>query len=564
MLQSAEQVSIVDVANIQNAVVQFLTIYAKKLSLASEPEIIIKTGFAIEIFSNSQFDKASAMFKASNLPVISLSECSNILKNANPSEGDPIVMIIQWGFDLTNLETTNGIQYLLFSGYSRTPIDLAQCANTKSAVLLPISQLPSVQEKWPVIQQFQPLNMDIFNPASPLFTDRCYRYSDGVFSYTVGMRVKSFFPGKQLLCGQGCAYQGITSDAYAVCQCQINSSNSAFVQNASITQNAYEFAGDLYKCNFNPTTDIVHNFGFWSLVVVHGVLLICSLIMLLTGFIKSIVNGHLDSVITFNVRNHDQPDGGDGVTIPDKEMQEKAAFSYSKYDFEEMSLTLQKMESDGRSFCGFFMDTLRRTNYLIAPFFSQSLIKPYWVRTYELLCWFSIVFFFNAFFFWDKYLDGRLVNQYTWLAMAQIWAKELDKSLWAVLATYPFMLVLGYLLRIGSSHSLNLNETLKSNDKEKIVTDYCEYIKGKSVGYIISWVIFSTIIAFFSYYTVLYNAFYINNTMYWFFGSVVSSVFYLIVFQPLTCVLYAISWKLAHKATFFVYLFAFFRFFMHF
>jgi len=378
------------------------------------------------------------------------------------------------------------------------------------------------------------------------------------------MRIASFFPGKQLFCGIGCSYQGIDALQYIVCHCLgTGSSNNAYVKDATVSTNAFEFAGDVYKCNYNLTMNLHQNFGFWTFVVIHLLLLAASIIMLLIGYIKLMVTNNLNSIKENNLRSGQDKAVGDvnHINIPDKERQDSGN-NYTKYDFEEMSIAYEILQKDSRTFFGFFCDTIRRHNYLFAPFLSHSLIKPYWVRTYELMAWLTFAGFFNAFFYWDKYVYARMANNVQWSAMAQVFSKELDKCFFSVLATYPFMLILGYSLRPSRSKLTGFNESLNSGNTDTILKEYQNLNNSMRVQRGIIWLIYSTIIAFFTYYIVLYNAFYLPNTLYWFIGFMISAIAMLLVFQPIISLFYTLVWWLAKKSRIMVCFFAVFRFFM--
>jgi len=355
---------------------------------------------------------------------------------------------------------------------------------------------------------------------------------------------------------------GINSVQYIICHCLGNSpGNNAYVSDATVSTNAFEFAGDLYKCNYNLTYDLHRNFGFWTFVVVHLILLAVALIMSLISYPKMMINNNMNAVKEYNLRTGQDRSVGDNnnLNVPDKEKQAGSS-AFTKFDFEEMSLTHDIMQKDTRTFCGFFCDTLRRHNYLLSPFLSSSLIKPFWVRTFELLSWLTFVGFFNCFFYWDKYIFARQNNNVTWSAMGQVFSKELDKSFFSVLATYPFMLLLGYCLRTPRSKQISLNEAIQTGNQESILKEYHNYNKSVMIQRVIVWLVFSTILAFFTYYIVLYNAFYITNSLYWFIGFMVSSIAMLIVVQPIISLLYSVSWVLSKKNRFLVCIFSLFRF----
>lgn len=110
-------------------------------------------------------------------------------------------------------------------------------------------------------------NVDLYNPNSKLYNDRCTPLNQNDTEFTIMERRKKF-SGKVLACSSGCVYRGVNKTTlYTICECWTGSSNTltanfSKVILSAITMSNYEIALCYHLfLNFTPMT-ILLNLAF--------------------------------------------------------------------------------------------------------------------------------------------------------------------------------------------------------------------------------------------------------------------------------------------------------------
>ena len=129
-----------------------------------------------------------------------------------------------------------------------------------------------------------------------------------------------------------------------------------------------------------------------------------------------------------------------------------------------------RLKVDERSTFVFLWDELKESHPLLSILLINSIINPFFLRIIGLFMGYSLDFTFNAMFYTDDYIDaqaevkreqGATGFKYTLL-------NEFSKSLWSVLISAFIMFLAGLIIRIPLKYRLELNEALKTGEKEKV------------------------------------------------------------------------------------------------
>ena len=148
--------------------------------------------------------------KNSNLTIIDLEECENLLRKYYKIDKDKKIFIkkidvFQEGMEIPKIEFD---VYSKLSENNLTKLNLSICQNTKSSIYIPI-----------ILKE----NIDILNSSSGYYNDICYTYtSNKGTDITLNDRRKEFIKNNKTICQENCVFAEYDYDnKNAKCSCEI-------------------------------------------------------------------------------------------------------------------------------------------------------------------------------------------------------------------------------------------------------------------------------------------------------------------------------------------------------
>lgn len=141
-------------------------------------------------------------------------------------------------------------------------------------------------------------------------------------------------------------------------------------------------------------------------------------------------------------------------------------------DFNSLPIYL-KMKLDKRTILNYLWHLLIEKIEIMNLLLITSAIRPFHIRTFQLLLIFTIEFTLNAMFYSDKIVDnqtdlkssGKKVN-FGWVIL-----EEFSKSLWPVLIQVAIMILTNFIIRVPKEYLEEFNISMNSNNDENVKQD---------------------------------------------------------------------------------------------
>src|SRR5690606_23982497 len=110
---------------------------------------------------------------------------------------------------------------MIYHPQTREKLDTSACNGTNVEVEIPLKAKGSLK-----LDRYQALkseNIDIFDPESPAFNDRCFSHTDSTtgLDTTLNSRRKEYYSNMAITCSPGCSYTELARNSSTVkCNCQ--------------------------------------------------------------------------------------------------------------------------------------------------------------------------------------------------------------------------------------------------------------------------------------------------------------------------------------------------------
>lgn len=138
-------------------------------------------------------------------------------------------------------------------------------------------------------------------------------------------------------------------------------------------------------------------------------------------------------------------------------------------DFDFMGCQ-KEVEIDERTICQFTYDELVNSHILISVILKKSIVDPFIVRITKLSMSVSIILLFNAVLFTNSMINLRYeysIIQESEAGFDYTFLNEIDKSIFASLISYVFLILITLINRVPAQYEYELNEALITLNKEK-------------------------------------------------------------------------------------------------
>jgi hypothetical protein len=254
-------------------------------------QLISTSGFKIQIYNSSDMSNEDARNTARglNLSLVNLTNCENVLKKEyNLGSNETLyyskIDYIQNNTDAINVnatQVTSGVSYNIYNSKGKL-LDLSYCKNT--SIILEIPLLNTSDINYTLYNTLVSEGIDIYNPNSPFYNDRCFNFGDNGTDLTLNDRRHDIYQNMSGYCqtSQGnindnCNYTALNQQ-YVVCQCLGNTTevSGGFVN---------DFLNPLTSSNFMVILCIQKAFSIPQLYTNVGFFMFLCLLVLTIFFI---------------------------------------------------------------------------------------------------------------------------------------------------------------------------------------------------------------------------------------------------------------------------------------
>jgi hypothetical protein len=131
------------------------------------------------------------------------------------------------------------------------------------------------------------------------------------------------------------------------------------------------------------------------------------------------------------------------------------------------NLLFEEISCDNRTFTNHLKSEINNDHPILNIIFRRSLFNPHFTKILSLVLQLSLILAFNAVLFSDSLIDERLYN-FTSVNFVYPLVYETYKIILSILLSNIVSAIVSLVLIIPKSHRDELNEVLKTEDKDKI------------------------------------------------------------------------------------------------
>ena len=457
LISTALRVNIVYLKN-QNSQVQFnINMLLNDLNSLSYQMIKLYNVLGSFLYSSDEYNLVisdSSSFVKTNGPafsrkvsVVETEECVRAMLKANSLQMNTKLIIkkidLNTILDLTSKVTTDVSNSLILEFYH--PVNLSKlstdsCKGVTTVIKSYNHRALSID--FDLYNQLLANNVDIFDPLSQVYQDRCFILLDPASGKdtTVGFRIRNFFSNSIISCASSCTFGGIEENGYVVCNCQgvINNNEpvNRFVD-AAVVPTYSTINHEVIKCFphvwQNDAYPLSANPAFWSIlfIMIIGWLIYVTLrnsgTYLIENNLEELIDNdcnyeelHYNKVAPYVQANENNENKAEGIEVNNLNQQNTQSVHASNRRHPGHELTNKtyrnispfKPKEDNRCFLTLFKNFLVEEHFLVRVFSYKSLINPLWVELYFFLFRLSVLFMMNALIFIDEYIDKRITSPY--------------------------------------------------------------------------------------------------------------------------------------------------------
>jgi hypothetical protein len=243
------------------------------------------------VASNNQTTQPTADTGNSTTPQLNATEVESMALYNATSITDPTQITV-------NGITSHDVKYQIYLLNETNPLNMNNLLGSGQFhmnITLPVYGL-SV-EAMSKYQTYYNSGIEIYDPTSNAFVDRCFSFIDPITGYdtTLNFRIQNYFNGLAASCGGRCKYAYISTDYRMLCSCLPVASE------ASGTFDSYSLAPisdvnfELVKCASSTLNNIGANYALYIICAIIGLAVLLTLILFL--YDKNILARHLNEVI---------------------------------------------------------------------------------------------------------------------------------------------------------------------------------------------------------------------------------------------------------------------------
>ena len=158
----------------------------------------------------------------SNLSIINLKDCENLLKSKYGLESDVDLVILKYeNENLVSNGNEKSIQYEIYIPNTSKKLDLSICSNKKIDIYIPIEISEKTQKLY---EHLRDRGYNLFDKNDIFYNDICTPYkSENGTDILLSDRYNDFFVPNQLICQKNCEYSAYLNDSkYLKCECNID------------------------------------------------------------------------------------------------------------------------------------------------------------------------------------------------------------------------------------------------------------------------------------------------------------------------------------------------------
>ena len=448
---------------------------------------------------------------------------------------------------------------------SPLPIPKSTDENDEESIQLTnqIEQLAKLSQK----------GINVYNISQPFYYDICNPFTSPINGKDVLVkdRIKAFYPTINV-CANGCTFiELINNDSYAQCECNVTKSNEIADEFDPILESKkYQYQHiKIFKCaNELFSNSIGQNAGNYVMLLFF-ILQIVNFVLYMIFKDKIFESYHSKNRKEYNQRQHrnfkldltaeddkviESTENNNSVTNntasatktimfsnnvnafmnlnqskfnnsnnnifvysnsnSNKDLSEKESIK-SVSDIDSMSFPEYKKEK--YSLLSVFVLRLKQFNLFYIAFFEKDPLKIIYLYNAAFILEIQMIFFFNTFCYFDKYISKTFYNGYKF-------ANQLGSNFLSTMLSMFIVFFIKFLI----INLPNQKEVLKSKDKNKFVfqENRCEQIKTYTYLYFSIILVLSV---FNWYYVSVFTAVFINTQGYLLYGCIASIIFYFIL-----------------------------------
>jgi hypothetical protein len=167
--------------------------------------------------------------------------------------------------------TSRDVKYQVYLSTGTSPLNtdnLLHDGGYKLNMTIPIYGLS--QETMNKYQTYYGSGIEIYDPNSKAFTDRCFNFIDPItgFDTTLNYRIQNYFNGMAASCGSQCSYNYISTDFTIVCSCQITSDEAYGTFSSASIKSVSDVNLDMVKCANSTASGIGTNKALYIIIAI--------------------------------------------------------------------------------------------------------------------------------------------------------------------------------------------------------------------------------------------------------------------------------------------------------
>ena len=155
----------------------------------------------------------------SNLSIIDMKECADLLKSQNGLDSNDDLVILKYENE-NSISNGNekSVQYEVYLPNSNIKLNLSICSNTKINIYVPVKLNEKTQKLY---EDLKEQGYDLFDKNNKFYKDICTPYkSENGTDVILADRFNDFFSANQLTCQANCEYSDYLYDSqYIKCKC---------------------------------------------------------------------------------------------------------------------------------------------------------------------------------------------------------------------------------------------------------------------------------------------------------------------------------------------------------
>ena len=161
--------------------------------------------------------------KTSNLSVIDLKECANLLIVENGLDNDTDLIILKYE-NITTNSNEKSIQYEVYAPNTTTKLNLSVCSSVSIDIYIPIELSEETKKLY---EDLSSQGYNLFDKNDKFYTDICTQYeSEGGTDVLLADRYNDYYIENQLTCQNNCEYSDYLSESqYLKCECSVVNEN---------------------------------------------------------------------------------------------------------------------------------------------------------------------------------------------------------------------------------------------------------------------------------------------------------------------------------------------------